>query len=79
MLEESNFSNVVCRELNIATDKTPDLTEWKEMLERINNRSKKCKIALCGKYVALRRRIPSVAVGTSSRKVTKIRMMVRNQ
>ena len=61
MLEESNFSNVVCRELNIATDKTPDLTEWKEMLERINNRSKKCKIALCGKYVALHDAYLSVA------------------
>ena len=61
MLEESNFSNVVCRELNIATDKTPDLTEWKEMLERINNRTKKCRIALCGKYVALHDAYLSVA------------------
>ena len=61
MLEESNFSNVVCRELNIAVDKKPDLTEWKEMLERINNRTKKCTIALCGKYVALHDAYLSVA------------------
>ena len=53
MLEKSNFSNVVCRELNIVTDKKPDLSEWEEMLSRINNRTKKCTIALCGKYVAL--------------------------
>ena len=61
MLENSNFSNVVCRELNIAVDKKPDLTEWEEMLERINNRTKKCKIALCGKYVALHDAYLSVA------------------
>ena len=61
MLEKSNFSNVVCRELNIPTDKEPDLSEWKEMLERINNRTKKCKIALCGKYVALHDAYLSVA------------------
>lgn len=48
MLEKSNFSNVVCRELNIVTDKKPDLSEWEEMLSRINNRTKKCTIALCG-------------------------------
>ena len=39
MLEKSNFSNVVCRELNIVTDKKPDLSEWEEMLSRINNRT----------------------------------------
>ena len=61
MLENSNFSNVVCRELNIAVDKKPDLAEWEEMLDRINNRTKKCKIALCGKYVALHDAYLSVA------------------
>lgn len=61
MLEKSNFSNVVCRELNITVDKKPDLTEWEEMLDRINNRTKKCKIALCGKYVALHDAYLSVA------------------
>ena len=61
MLEKSNFSNVVCRELNIVTDKKPDLSEWEEMLSRINNRTKKCTIALCGKYVALHDAYLSVA------------------
>lgn len=61
MLEKSNFSNVVCRELNIVTDKKPDLSEWEEMLNRINNRTKKCTIALCGKYVALHDAYLSVA------------------
>ena len=32
MLEKSNFSNVVCRELNIVTDKKPDLSEWEKCL-----------------------------------------------
>ena len=61
MLEKSNFSNVVCRELNIVTDKKPDLSEWEEMLNRINNRTKKCTIALCGKYGALHDAYLSVA------------------
>ncbi len=52
MLEKSNFLKCCCRELNIVTDKKPDLSEWEEMLSRINNRTKKCTIALCGKYVA---------------------------
>ena len=61
MLEKSNFSDVVCRELNLKTDVKPDLAEWEEMLQRINSRNKKCTIALCGKYVALHDAYLSVA------------------
>ena len=52
MLEKANFSDIVCRELNINAPK-PDMSEWQEMLDRINAREKTIKIALCGKYVQL--------------------------
>ncbi|PWM71527.1 MAG: CTP synthase [Bacillota bacterium] len=52
MLEKSNFSTVVCRELGL-TAKAPDLTEWTAMIERIKSRSKTVTIALVGKYVKL--------------------------
>ena len=52
MLEEQNFSAIVCREMNIPSDSI-DLDVWNAMLERIHNRSKTVHIALVGKYVKL--------------------------
>ncbi len=52
MLESSDFSSVVCRELNLQTPK-PDLYEWEKLIQRIQNRSKEVHIALVGKYVKL--------------------------
>ena len=52
MLEESNFSDIVCRELHLDAKKG-DMSAWNDMLERIDNRTKKAKIALVGKYVQL--------------------------
>ncbi len=60
MLEKANFSDIVCRELNINAPK-PDMSEWQEMLDRINTREKTIKIALCGKYVQLHDAYLSVA------------------
>lgn len=60
MLEKSNFSSVVCRELGIDA-KEADLTEWSEMVERIKNRPNSVKIALVGKYVGLHDAYLSVA------------------
>ncbi|MGF6376463.1 CTP synthase [Clostridiales Family XIII bacterium PM5-7] len=60
MLEQSNFSAVVCRELNIET-KEPNLTDWKEMVQRIGNRSEEVRIGLVGKYVKLHDAYLSVA------------------
>lgn len=60
MLEKANFSNIVCRELNINAP-APDMSEWQEMLDRINAREKTVKIALCGKYVQLHDAYLSVA------------------
>lgn len=60
MLEKSDFSSVVCRELGIDAP-AADLTEWSEMVERIISRQDHVKIGLVGKYVALHDAYLSVA------------------
>ena len=60
MLERSNFSAVVCRELGIDAPE-PDLDEWTELVHRIKNREKEVKIGLVGKYVQLHDAYLSVA------------------
>lgn len=60
MLERENFSSIVCRILDLSPN-TIDLTEWNEMLGRAKNRTRRVKIALCGKYVRLHDAYLSVA------------------
>ena len=60
MLEKQNFSGIVCRELGLET-KEPDLTEWKQLVEKIYSRSKSTTIGLVGKYVQLHDAYLSVA------------------
>lgn len=60
MLEQSNFSGIVCRELGINAP-APDLTEWTHMIERIKSRNKTVRIALVGKYISLHDAYLSVA------------------
>ncbi len=60
MLEKSNFSSIVCRELGIDAPDI-DMREWNDMLGRIHNRTKKITIGLVGKYVALHDAYLSVA------------------
>ena len=60
MLEKSNFSKVVCRELGIETVE-PDLCEWQDLVDKIKNRDKVVNIALVGKYVKLHDAYLSVA------------------
>ena len=61
MLEKSDFSEVVCRELGLTVPE-PDLTEWTEMVDRINTTRSNCvEIGLVGKYVALHDAYLSVA------------------
>lgn len=60
MLEESNFSGVVCRELGIQAPK-PELTEWRQLVSNIKNRNRQVKIALVGKYVQLHDAYLSIA------------------
>ncbi|MDH6367106.1 MULTISPECIES: CTP synthase [unclassified Breznakia] len=52
MLEEANFSDIVCRELHLKTKK-PDVSEWKNLVKRIKHVNKEVHIALVGKYVKL--------------------------
>lgn len=60
MLEDSNFSEIVARELNIPC-KDIDLTEWRNMVARIKAIKDCIKIALVGKYVQLHDAYLSVA------------------
>ena len=60
MLEESQLSGIVCRELGIHAPE-PDLTEWRTLSERIRHQSKTVKIGLVGKYVQLHDAYLSVA------------------
>ncbi len=60
MLEKSNFSGVVCRELGIET-KDAALSEWTEMVSRIKSCAATVHIGLVGKYVALHDAYLSVA------------------
>ena len=60
MLEKSNFSSIVCRELGIDAPDI-DMTEWNNMLETIHNRDKSVTIGLVGKYVQLHDAYLSVA------------------
>ena len=52
MLEERDFSAIVCRELGMWT-RQPDLTEWRAMVESIHSLSHSVTVALVGKYVQL--------------------------
>ena len=52
MLEKSNFSSIVCRELGINAPDI-DLSDWNAMLDRIHHRSREVTIGLVGKYVQL--------------------------
>ncbi|MBE6720565.1 MAG: CTP synthase, partial [Ruminococcaceae bacterium] len=60
MLEESDFSGIVCRELNLTTPE-PDLADWTAMVKRIDNEAYDVNISLVGKYVELHDAYLSVA------------------
>ena len=60
MLEKSGLSSIVCRELGIDAPE-PDLTEWREMVERVRHQNRTVRIGLVGKYVQLHDAYLSVA------------------
>ena len=66
MLEDAGLARIVMRELSLseAIHKC-DLSEWTQMLERIENSEKVVKIALVGKYVKLHDSYLSVAESLS--------------
>ncbi|HOV40272.1 MAG TPA: CTP synthase [Oscillospiraceae bacterium] len=52
MLEKEGLADVVCHHLGLE-NRTPDLKDWEEMVNRQKNASKNVTIGLVGKYVAL--------------------------
>ena len=52
MLEKSNFSKIVCRELGLDYFRN-DMEDWEKMLAKIHNRKRHVSVALVGKYVQL--------------------------
>ena len=60
MLREEGLDKVVCERLSL-TCKESDMKNWTEMVNRHKRATKKVKIALVGKYVALRDAYLSVA------------------
>ena len=60
MLEDAGLANAVCRELGLETSE-PDLTEWKNLVNSIENMHKEVTIGLVGKYIQLHDAYLSVA------------------
>ena len=60
MLEQQNLSGIVCRELGIDAPAS-DLTEWREMVERVRHAKRRVTIGLVGKYMQLHDAYLSVA------------------
>ncbi len=52
-LQEEGLDKVVLEELNLDSNKVPDLTEWNRFLESHNNPKSEITIGLVGKYVSL--------------------------
>lgn len=60
MMEEEGLADAVCEKLGLE-NRTPDLTEWKAVIEKSKNLHSQVKIALVGKYVELHDAYISVA------------------
>lgn len=52
MLEQSNFSDIICRELCLDAPK-PELKDWRNLIERIKRIKQTVRVALVGKYIKL--------------------------
>ncbi|MEX1550156.1 CTP synthase [Enterococcus sp. C50] len=52
LLQKQGMDRIVCEHLKLETPEA-DMTEWKELEERVLNLKKKVRIALVGKYVEL--------------------------
>ena len=59
-LEEAGLARAVCRGLGLETPE-PDLSEWREMVERMHSPRRSVRIGLVGKYVRLHDAYLSVA------------------
>ncbi|MFI3316493.1 MAG: CTP synthase [Rikenellaceae bacterium] len=52
-MHEQNLDEVVCMKLGLETGVTPDLTSWREFVDRVKNPKHTIEIALVGKYTEL--------------------------
>lgn len=52
LLEKENFAQIVCKKLNL-NPRQPNLSDWIDYVDRINNLTKEVTIAIVGKYVKL--------------------------
>lgn len=60
MLEEQNIAPVICSKLGLE-ERTPDLDDWKNLVQQIKSADQKVTIGLVGKYVQLHDAYLSVA------------------
>ena len=60
LMEEEGLANIVCEQLGL-DHPVGDMSGWKNMLDRYNHPESQVKVALVGKYVALRDAYLSVA------------------
>ena len=52
MLEDANLSSIVCRKLGLDVP-APELSEWRELVERMKHPRRSVRVALVGKYTQL--------------------------
>lgn len=52
LLEKEKLAEIVCKKLNIE-NRTPELTDWYEVIEKQNSLDKNVTVALVGKYIEL--------------------------
>lgn len=52
MLENEGLGRIAAKKLGLE-DRQPDLREWEELVRRVKNPSRRCTVALVGKYVGL--------------------------
>lgn len=53
IMEKNGLAAITCKKLNLE-DRKPDLSEWEKIVNKIKNTKHKVKIAVVGKYVALK-------------------------
>ncbi|CZQ88696.1 glutamine amidotransferase [Trichococcus palustris] len=61
MLQAQNMDQIVCDYLNLKDLPQADMTDWKALVDKVQNLKKTTKIALVGKYVELQDAYLSVA------------------
>ena len=61
LMQAEELDKVVLQKLGLITKTNPDLSDWKEFLQRLNNPKKEVTIGLIGKYVELKDSYKSIS------------------